>query len=147
MQYAQAFRRAASRVVLVIALLLGGYYFCHTSINSFFNNDDVVITRQLTVSKLVNLYIAETSAGATTPMVYYFYLIGADADAKRLIAEDTDRQKSFLSTSDRNVVVEIINTDLFLKVSGDIYQFDNRGMFKYKDNLYGVRVFLESRPK
>ncbi|MFI3310658.1 hypothetical protein [Ewingella allii] len=147
MQYAHAFRRADSRVVLVIALLLGGYYFCHTSINSFFNNDDVVITRQLTVSKLVNLYIAETSAGATTPMVYYFYLIGADADAKRLIAEDTDRQKSFLSTSDRNVVVEIINTDLFLKVSGDIYQFDNRGMFKYKDNLYGVRVFLESRPK
>lgn len=147
MQYAQVFRKTASRVVLVIVLLVGGYYFSHAAIKSFFNNDDVVITRQLTVSKLVNLYIAETSAGATTPMVYYFYMIGADADAKRLIAEDTDRQKPFLSTSDRNVVVEIINADIYLKVSGDIYQFDNRGMFKYKDNLYGVRVFLEARPK
>ncbi len=147
MQYAQVFRKTVNRVALIMTLLLGGYYFSHAAIKSFFNNDDVAITRKVTVSKLVNLYIAETSAGATTPMVYYFYLIGADADAKRLIAEDTDRQKPFLSTSDRNVVVEIINTDLFLKVSGDIYQFDNRGMFKYKDNLYGVRVSLESRPK
>ena len=137
MQYAQVFRKTVNRVALIMALLVGGYYFSHAAIKSFFNNDDVVITRQLTVSKLVNLYIAETSAGATTPMVYYFYLIGEDADAKR----------PFLSTSDRNVVVEIINADLYLKVSGDIYHFDNRGMFKYKDNLYGVRVFLESRPK
>ncbi|WP_380179960.1 hypothetical protein [Kalamiella sp. sgz302252] len=83
------------------------------------------LIRKIKINSATELYVTESSAGATTGFVYKYYLVPAgvtDSDFQQGIEK---RYFSFLSTSDKNAQTSIQGNAVYLTVKGDIWHFSN----------------------
>jgi hypothetical protein len=93
--------------------------------------------QKVKVNSLVNLYVTQADAGATTAFSYRYYLY----DAKK---SDTDfmthakNETPFMITNDDKATTTIKDDQIFLHVRGDIYFFDNVS--------YSVKINLDASP-
>ncbi len=89
------------------------------------------------VNSLVNLYVTQADAGATTAFSYRYYLYDAkqrDVDFMKHIDDETP----FMITSDDKATSTVKDDQLYLRVRGDIYSFSNLN--------YSVRIHLDAAP-
>ncbi|KJQ25210.1 hypothetical protein, partial [Enterobacter hormaechei] len=83
-----------------------------------------IVYRHAVVDKSM-LYITESSAGATTSFVYKYYLYTAQKTDEVFLEDIKNGYEPFLVTTDPGVKVSIEDRTIFLKVSGDIFKFNN----------------------
>jgi hypothetical protein len=91
--------------------------------------------KKVKVNNLVNLYVTQVSAGAMTSFSYHYYLIDAkksDADFMANVKNETP----FMITSDDKATATIQDDQLYLRVRGNIYSFDNVS--------YSIRIHLDA---
>ncbi|GEM_PF-177558 len=93
--------------------------------------------KKVKINNAVNLYVTQASAGAMTSFSYHYYLY----DAKKSDTDFMDHVKSetaFMVTNDDRAIAEVKEGQLYLRVHGKIYSFNNVSN--------GVRINLDASP-
>lgn len=118
-------------LILLTAIICIGYKAIH------FSPLEQQLFRKVPVNNLVNLYVTEASAGATTDFSYRFFLY----DAKKNDADFTahmNEEIPFMITNDKATKIRVTDGQVYLKVQGDLYSFRNTNYF--------TRVHLTASP-
>jgi len=95
------------------------------------------VYKTVKVNNLVTLYITQASAGAMTSFSYHYYLYDATKSEADFMAH-IDDQRAFMVTSDSKATATTNNDNLYLRVRGDIFSFNN--------GSYKVIVHLDAAP-
>lgn len=82
------------------------------------------VYEKVKVNNLITLYITQVSAGAMTSFSYHYYLYDARKSQADFMAH-IDDERAFMVTSDSKATAAVNNDDLYLRVRGDIYSFNN----------------------
>jgi hypothetical protein len=120
----------------VTLLVIVAFYGAYKVLNSPLEQ---VVYKVVKVNSTVTLYMTEGSAGATTNFVYQFYLAPSTVTKSDFLKDIGDKYHAFLSTSDENTKIEIIDGNIHLGVRGDVYGFQN-GV------LYSTTIYLNAAP-
>ncbi|WP_434586137.1 hypothetical protein ACMYSP_07050 [Klebsiella sp. R390] len=121
---------------VVVLLLIVACYSAYKVLNSPI---DQTVYKVEKVNTKVSLYVTEGSAGATTKFVYQFYLVPAEVTKEAFLKDIGDKYQPFLSTSDGNTKIDIIDSGIHLDVKGDVYRFTN-GV------SYSTTIYLNASP-
>jgi len=140
MQNAQAFKKRYLFLILLAVVVFGAYKALHLS------PLEQEIIKKVKVNSLANLYITQTSAGATTGFSYRFYLYDAAKDDKAFIASLEDDHEPFMITTDKDALTKVEHDAIYLSVKGTIYTFHNQAAYKVRDSIYSVPVYLTASP-
>lgn len=141
MQNALVFKKRY--VLLIILLLVVGFgaYLIAT-----FSPVGQKVIKKEKVSNLVNLYVTEVNAGATTAFSYRFYLFDASKSDEAFIKSLSGESSPFLITSDRDALKNIQNRSIYISVKGEIYSFHSSPGIKINNFIYSFPVYLTSKP-
>lgn len=140
MQNAQVFKRRYLLLIPLTVIAFGIYKMLH------FSPLEQEIIKKVKVNNLVNLFITEASAGATTGFSYRFYLYDANKDDKSFIKSLKDDDEPFMITTDKNALRKVENDAIYLSVKGTIYTFHNQAAYRVHDSIYSVPVYLTAIP-
>jgi len=91
---------------VIVCLAIIAFYGAWKSINS---PVDLTVYKVGKVNSQITLYITEGSAGTTTNFVYQFYLAPSAITRRDFLKGTGDKYQAFLSTSDANTKVDIID--------------------------------------
>lgn len=98
------------------------------------------------VNNLVNLYITEANAGATTDFSYRFYLYDSAKDDKEFMASLKGELSPFMITEDKNALDKVENDAIYLSVKGDIYTFHSPAAYLIRGSIYYVPIYITASP-
>lgn len=140
MQNAQVFKKSYLLLILLAIIIFGIYKVLN------FSPLEQNIINKVKINNLVNLYITEASAGATTEFSYRFYLYDASKDDKAFMASLKDDRKPFLITSDKDAFKEAKNDAVYLSVKGAIYTFQTPATYLVGSSIYSIPIYLTSSP-
>jgi len=127
-----------------IALIL--IIFLYKYIENNFSIVSEEIVKKEAVNNLVNLYIVQSDAGATTKYAYKYFLFDAKKDDSDFMRSIKDDIHPFLVTDDQHANVNIEDDKIKIVVNGRIYNFDNLGVYKLSTGIYHENVYLSSSP-
>jgi hypothetical protein len=131
------------RYVLAILILIVS--FMAYRISQFTPVGQIVINK-VKVTNLVNLYITEVNAGATTAFSYRFYLFDASKSDDAFNKSLDGKSHPFLITSDRNALKKVKNNAIYISVTGEIYSFYSSPGIEKNGFIYSVPVYLTAKP-
>ena len=134
MRSARDFKKRYVIAVLLLAIVAYGIL----KVANFSPFEESVIQRQQ-INSTTTLYVTEGSAGATTKNVYQYYLVPSEVAESDFLKQAGDKYKSFLSTSDESVKMQINSSAIHLSVKGDVYRFTNVAS-------YSTIIYLTSSP-
>ncbi|RRZ91611.1 polymorphic toxin type 44 domain-containing protein [Erwinia sp. 198] len=103
------------------------------------------IIKKSQINRLLNLYVTEVNAGATTAFSYRFYLFDADRNDKSFLDSLNDT-KPFLITSDPDAFKKVENNAIYLSVKGHVFSFSNSPAVRINEVIYSAPVYLTSTP-
>lgn len=121
--------------ILVIFTLVG--YILWRAIDYFIYLEQDIVRKE-NVGILSTLYITESSAGATTSYVYKYYLYPTKISDTIFLREVRNGYEPFLVTTDPDVKIKTGENSIHLKVSGEIFKFNNVAGY--------VLIYLNSSP-
>lgn len=93
--------------------------------------------KKVKVNSAVNLYVTQASAGAMTSFSYHYYLYSAKKSDAYFMAH-VKSETPFMVTNDDKAITEVKEGQLYLRVHGKIYSFNNVSN--------GVRIYLDASP-
>jgi len=93
--------------------------------------------KKIKVNNLVNLYITQANAGATTSFSYHYFLYDANKDDADFM-DHVERETPFMITDDGTANTTVKDGQLYLRVRGNIYSYTNAG--------YPIRINLDASP-
>lgn len=131
---ALVFKKKWLYIIVMIILLGCGIW---RVVDEFLYLEQDIIRREK-VGELSTLIITESSAGATTPYVYQYYLYSAKKSDADFLNDLRNGYEPFLVTTASDVYVKIIDNSIHLKVSGDIFKFNNVAGYSF--------IYMDSSP-
>ncbi len=140
MQNALAFKKRYLLFILLAAIAFVIYKAWHFSPLG----QEIVI--KVKVNNLVNLYITEASAGATTDFSYRFYLYDASKDDKEFMTRLSDDLSPFMITADKDALDRVENGAIYLSVKGKIYTFRSPASYLIRGSIYYVPIYITASP-
>ncbi|MGK3143840.1 hypothetical protein [Pantoea sp. C2G6] len=139
MQNARVFKKRYLLLILLAVFAFGAYSVFHSL------SPEQVLIRKLKVNSLVNLYITEANAGATTDFSYRFYLYDASKDDKTFMA-GLSGNEPFMITADKDAFIKVSKDAIFLSVKGKIDNFHSPAFYRAGGAIYSVPVYLTTSP-
>lgn len=140
MQNALAFKKRYLLFILLAAIAFVIYKAWH------FSPLGQEIVTKVKVNNLVNLYITEASAGATTDFSYRFYLYDASKDDKEFMTRLSDDLSPFMITEDKGALDRVENGAIYLSVKGNIYTFRSPASYLIRGSIYYVPIYITASP-
>ncbi len=140
MQNALAFKKRYLLFILLAAIAFVIYKAWHFSLLG-----QEIVTK-VKVNNLVNLYITEASAGATTDFSYRFYLYDASKDDKEFMTRLSDDLSPFMITADKDALDRVENGAIYLSVKGKIYTFRSPAYYLIRGSIYYVPIYITASP-
>jgi len=140
MQNALAFKKRYLLFILLAAIA----FVVYKALN--FSPLGQEIIRKVKVNKLVNLYITEANAGATTDFSYRFYLYDSSKDDKEFMASLDDDLSPFMITADNDALDKVENDAIYLSVKGNIYTFRSPATYIIRGSIYYVPIYITASP-
>jgi len=141
MRNAQVFKKRYILLIIFLGVLgCGIYKFIQ------FSPLEQTVIEKISVNDLINLYITENSAGATTDFSYRFYLFDSAKSDAEFIDKINDDYLPFLITSDRYAFQKIERNSIYLSIKGHIFEFHNFPSCRVNNSLLFVPVYLTSTP-
>ncbi|MCM7515165.1 hypothetical protein HWQ17_10215 [Enterobacter pasteurii] len=131
---ALVFKKKWLYIIVMIILLGCGIW---RVVDEFLYLEQDIIRREK-VGELSTLIITESSAGATTPYVYQYYLYSAKKSDADFLNDLRNGYEPFLVTTASDVYVKIVDNSIHLKVSGDIFKFNNVAGYSF--------IYMDSSP-
>lgn len=105
----------------------------------------LVIYKKAQLNNAATIYIVQSDAGATTAFGYSYYLVDSkksDADFMAHIDEYTP----FLNTKDEKAVLKVEDSQIYLRVQGEIYSFDSPALYRVGSEIYTIGIHLDATP-
>ena len=93
--------------------------------------------KKVKINSSVNLYVTQASAGAMTSFSYHYYLYSGKKSDAYFMAH-VKSETPFMVTNDDRAIAEVKEGQLYLRVHGKIYSFNNVSN--------GVRIYLDASP-
>ncbi|WAH54233.1 hypothetical protein LMA04_09550 [Pseudescherichia vulneris] len=93
--------------------------------------------KKIKINNAVNLYVTQASAGAMTSFSYHYYLYDAKKSDNDFMAH-VKSETPFMVTNDDKAIAEVKEGQLYLRVHGKIYSFNNVSN--------GIRIYLDASP-
>jgi len=104
------------------------------------------VINKVKVTNLINLYVTEVNAGATTAFSYRFYLFDASKSDAAFIESLNGKSHPFLITSDRDALKKVENQAIYISVKGEVYSFYSSPGIMKEGFIYSVPVYLTATP-
>lgn len=137
---------SSKKGIIVLGVIFFCVFFSYKYIENNFSIVSEEIVKKEAVNNLVNLYIVQSDAGATTKYAYKYFLFDAKKDDSDFMRSIKDDIHPFLVTDDQHANVNIEDDKIKIVVNGRIYNFDNLGVYKLSTGIYHENVYLSSSP-
>lgn len=140
MQNARVFKKRYLLFILMILVIVGVYQTLHDS------PLDQQVINKVHVNSLANLYITESSAGATTRFSYRFYLYDAAKSDQEFATSLEGDIQPFMITTDKDALKKVENDAIYLSIRGTIYNFQSPASYVVRGSIFSVPIYLNSAP-
>ena len=70
------------------------------------------------------LYVTQANGGAMTSFTYHYYLWDANKSEADFLSH-IDQTTPFMVTNDANVKIDLKDNNVYLRIRGDVYSFQN----------------------
>ncbi|MDW8845461.1 hypothetical protein SD961_06050 [Erwinia sp. MMLR14_017] len=104
------------------------------------------VINKVKVNNLINLYVTEVNAGATTAFSYRLYLFDASKSDAAFNQSLNGKSHPFLITSDRHALKKVENQAIYVSVKGEVYSFYSSPGIMKNGLIYSVPVYLTVTP-
>ncbi len=140
MQRERVFKKRYIIALAVIVLAWAAYM-----LPSRFFPVGYTLYKKMPVNDKANIYVVQTDAGATTAYSYRYYVVDAkesDADFMENVADAAP----FLNTKDEKAVLSVKDSQIYLRVRGEIYSFDSPALYRSGADIYSISIHLDAAP-